>query len=149
MTPETETLIRNEQPLPLNLSRIRQAVENTLCHEGFLHPCEVSLLFTDDPGIRLLNREWRGLDQPTDVLSFPQETKPSVPGRPTLLGDIVISAETAWRQAEAAGWSLEDEIDHLTVHGMLHLLGYDDEAEAGAEEMEARERAVRDPGARA
>jgi len=90
---------------------------------------EVSVLLCGDPFIQDLNKQYRGLDKPTDVLSFAQDD-------PEYLGDIVISVETALRQAEKAGWDVESELALLAVHGMLHLLGYDDEDEDGAREME-------------
>ena len=82
-----------------------------------------------------MNRDYRGLDKPTDVLSFAQDD-------PALLGDIVISIETATRQADAARWLLGSELALLGVHGFLHLLGYDDETEDGAAEMERLTREV-------
>ena len=94
---------------------------------------EVSLVFTDDAGIRRLNATWRGKDKPTNVLSFPQVAGP-------LLGDIVLAAETVGREAALAGKPFEDHIAHLVVHGFLHLLGYDHEADADAEKMEELER---------
>ena len=96
---------------------------------------EISLVFCDDPFIQDLNAEYRHKNKPTDVLSFAQED-------PEFLGDIVISLPTAARQAEAAGWPLEHEIALLGVHGLLHLLGFDDETEAGAWEMQRRTEAV-------
>jgi probable rRNA maturation factor len=89
---------------------------------------EVSLLLCDDAVIRALNAAHRGVDRPTDVLSFPQDD-------PYLLGDIVISLDTAARQSAAAGWPLESEVALLATHGLLHLLGYDDETAAGAAQM--------------
>ena len=96
---------------------------------------EISLVLCDDAFIQSLNAEYRGLDKPTDVLSFAQDD-------PELLGDIVISLPTAARQAEAAGWTLENEVALLGVHGLLHLLGYDDETEAGAWEMQGKTEAT-------
>jgi probable rRNA maturation factor len=90
---------------------------------------------TDDSGITVLNREFRGFDKPTDVLSFPQDD-------PLLLGDIAISIETARRQAESASWPLSSELALLGVHGFLHLLGHDDEDLAGARLMETLTREV-------
>lgn len=101
--------------------------------------CELSVLLTSDTGIRPLNRDWRGKDSATDVLSFPQEH--GVPGpNVVVLGDIVISVDTARRQAREAGHSVLDECIILLVHGLLHLLGHDhvDEGEAAA--MRAEER---------
>lgn len=107
---------------------------------------EVSTLFCDDAFIRKLNREWRGIDRPTNVLAFPAAGGAKKQGRPqdspALLGDIVIAYETAAAEAAAAGLPLRDHTAHLLVHGFLHLLGYDHEEPAGAEEMEALERAV-------
>ena len=89
---------------------------------------EVSLLLCDDAFIRTLNAAHRGVDKATDVLSFAQEDA-------HLLGDIVISLETAARQARAAGWPTESEVALLATHGLLHLLGHEDETAAGAASM--------------
>ena len=100
---------------------------------------ELAVMLTDDEEIRRLNGQWRDRDKATDVLSFSQ-----IEGGPfgdTLhLGDVVISVETAGRQAEAGGWSLAGELNRLMVHGLLHLLGYDHE-KGGSEEaaMKAEE----------
>ncbi|HEX2137237.1 MAG TPA: rRNA maturation RNase YbeY [Microvirga sp.] len=101
-------------------------------------PVEISLLLTDDEGIRALNRQWRGKDGPTNVLSFPAPEQPGVPG-PRLLGDVALAYETVRREAEAEGKRFEDHVAHLLVHGALHLLGYDHELEGQAEIMEALE----------
>jgi len=96
----------------------------------------VSLLLTDDPGIHELNRDWRGYDKPTDVLSWPQEEDaPEEEGAPDLLGDVAISIDTAARQAATRGWGVEEEVALLLVHGILHLLGHEDESEEGSEGM--------------
>lgn len=105
------------------------------------------MLLTTDEEVHLLNRQYRGYDHPTDVLSFAQqETGPEalrLPRRgPRLLGDVVISVDTAERQAARHGLSLEQELALLAVHGILHLLGYEDETEAGAEQMHAKEREI-------
>lgn len=102
-----------------------------LRHEGVPGDPEISVVLCDDAFIQSLNAQYRGKDRPTDVLSFAQED-------PNLLGDIVISLPTAARQAQAAGWSLENEVALLGVHGLLHLLGYDDETEVGAWEMQRK-----------
>ena len=82
-------------------------------------------MVTNDEEIHQLNRTWRGKDKPTDVLSFSQIEGVPAPHSSPILGDVVISAETAKRQAETAGCSLEEEITRLLVHGILHLLGHD------------------------
>lgn len=94
---------------------------------------ELSLLFTDDAAIAVLNGRWRGKPAPTNVLSFPQGSGP-------LLGDVVLAAETVRREAALAGKPLEHHISHLIVHGILHLLGHDHEDDDEAERMEALER---------
>jgi len=99
---------------------------------------EISLLLTDDAGIRALNRDWRAKDKPTNVLSFPAPMVPGLPGlRP--LGDIAVAYETVAREAEEERKTFEDHLTHLLVHGLLHLLGYDHELEAEAEIMEGLE----------
>jgi probable rRNA maturation factor len=85
----------------------------------------LSVLLTDDAQIQTLNAQWRGKDKPTDVLSFSQVEGYAVPGDGLFLGDVVISLDTAARQAEAYGASLEQEVARLLVHGVLHVLGYD------------------------
>jgi probable rRNA maturation factor len=99
---------------------------------------EVSILLTDDKAIRLLNREWRGIDKPTNVLSFPAATtKASV--RMPLFGDIVMAYETLKRECDDEDRIFLHHLAHLTVHGFLHLIGYDHQVEAQAEEMEGLE----------
>ena len=112
---------------------------------------ELSLLFTDDAHIRVLNREWRGKDKATNVLSFPAfETAPG-DGLPPMLGDIALAFETIKSEAALDEKRFEHHVTHLIVHGLLHLLGYDHEEEQEADEMEAIERkalmrlAIRDP----
>lgn len=95
-----------------------------------LSTSELSILLTDDSGIQLINREHRDKDKPTDVLSFPQNefTKPLViaaGGDLSLLGDVIISLDTAQRQAEQRKRPLIEEIRFLLAHGLLHLVGYD------------------------
>ena len=111
---------------------VRLAVEATLAYEGIARDLEVSVTFTDDAGIRKLNRSFRKIDKPTDVLSFPLfdfegEGDAMSEELDDMLGDIVISLERAAAQAEEFGHSFERELAFLTVHSMLHLLGYDHE----------------------
>lgn len=126
---------------------VRRAVISSLQYEGFSADAEVSVTFTDDEGIRSLNRDFRQIDKPTDVLSFPLNDYSDVRlliNQPVeSLGDIVISLERAASQAEQFGHSFEREVAFLTVHSMLHLLGYDhvnsDEEDA---EMRRRQREI-------
>lgn len=101
---------------------------------------EVSVLLTDDAHQRSLNRDWRGQDKPTNVLSFPGDDDENVPdGAPVLLGDIAIALETIQREAQDQQKSLADHFCHLMVHGMLHLLGFDHETQLQADDMEPLE----------
>lgn len=100
----------------------------------------ITLLFADDETMQDLNKDWRGKDQPTNVLSFPAPTDQIIPpGELPLLGDIVLGFETCAREASDAGKSLADHTCHLIVHGVLHLLGYDHVDDQQAETMEAAE----------
>jgi probable rRNA maturation factor len=94
------------------------------------------VLLADDAALRALNRDWRGKDKPTNVLSFP------APQGGEMLGDIALAAETVAAEAQAQGKPFAAHMAHLLAHGFLHLLGYDHEIEAEAEAMEARERAI-------
>jgi len=103
---------------------------------------EIAVMLTDDAGIRTLNNNWRGIDKPTNVLSFPalQPTGPlGEDDPPRMLGDIAIAYETMRREADEAQKPFEHHLSHLTVHGFLHLIGYDHETDDEAEEMEALE----------
>ena len=140
----------NEQDImPVNYKLkilLRRAIEATLDYEQFCNGCEVSLTFTDNMGIRELNNKFRQIDRETDVLSFPLFDYEGEADEPVLdeihnnLGDIVISLEKAWGQAEEYGHSYEREVAFLCVHSMLHLLGYDHErSEADDADMRARQ----------
>ncbi len=102
--------------------------------------CEMSIVLADDAFVRDLNRTWRGIDTPTNVLSFPAEDDDGQ--GPCLLGDVVLAYETVQQEAVAAGKPMLDHVSHLIVHGTLHLLGFDHEEEGEAAEMEALETAI-------
>ncbi len=126
---------------------VRRAVSATLEYEGYQNDAELSVTFTDNEGIQRLNLEFRGIDAPTDVLSFPltdyNGTELPIDEPECSLGDIVISLERAREQAEQFGHSLEREIAFLTVHSMLHLLGYDHvDSEEDDIEMRRRQREI-------
>lgn len=128
---------------------VRRAIEATLDYEQFGNACEVSVTFTDNEGIHELNKKFRGVDRPTDVLSFPlfdyegESEEPPVDELFGMLGDIVLSLEQAKRQADEYGHSFEREVAFLTVHSMLHLLGYDHETgEEDEAEMRQKQTAI-------
>lgn len=103
-------------------------------------PIEISVVFTDDAAVRVLNRAHRGRDRPTNVLSFPLEAPGAGGGEtPAMVGDIILAAETIAREAADQDKSVESHVCHLLIHGMLHLIGYDHERDHEAEEMERRE----------
>lgn len=103
----------------------------------------LGVILTDDAEQRELNRTYRGIDAPTNVLSFALSDPPArasgTPGSPVLLGDVVLAFETVAREAAEQGKPLADHLRHLTVHGVLHLLGFDHQGDAEAAAMEARE----------
>ncbi len=104
------------------MRRVAQATLTNLGEDG-----ELSVLLTDDETIRQLNREYRGMDKPTDVLSFSQLEGDEVAAPARILGDVVISVERAQQQAADYGHSVAREVGFLTAHGVLHLLGWDHE----------------------
>ncbi len=134
-------------PVTYNLKMLlREAIETTLDFEDFQNVCEVSVTFTDNEGIRELNRKYREMDKPTDVLSFPlfdyegDCEEPPIDEMISNLGDIVISLEKAKEQSEEYGHSFKREVAFLTVHSMLHLLGCDHEkSEEEDREMRAKQ----------
>ena len=117
---------RNSDGWPEALdARAEQAVRAALAQSKarITGPAELSVVLTDDAEQRVLNRDWRGIDKSTNVLSFPQiEPFGPVSG---LLGDIILARETLEREAAELGVSFDDHFTHLVVHGFLHLLGYD------------------------
>ena len=127
---------------------IRRAVIASLEYEGYAADTEVSVTFTDNEGIRAVNSQFRDIDSPTDVLSFPLTEYegvdfPVADEPESSLGDIVISLERADEQAKEFGHSFEREIAFLTVHSMLHLLGYDHvNSEEEDAEMRRRQREI-------
>lgn len=121
---------------------IERSIEIALETEGEDTDVEVSVLLTDDAEIKKLNRNYRGVDSATDVLAFAMREGEDAELTPSILGDIVISIDTAQRQANEYGQTLEDELALLAVHGTLHLLGYDDLKENDAEIMREKERII-------
>ncbi|MBO6041174.1 MAG: rRNA maturation RNase YbeY [Oscillospiraceae bacterium] len=127
---------------PETADLVKKAARTALRCEGIDEPCEISVTLTDDAGIHAINREFRGVDAPTDVLSFPiDEPDPETGCR--FLGDMVLDLERVVSQAEEYGGGYAHEAQYLTVHSVLHLLGYDhlDEGEEKAR-MREREKAI-------
>ena len=139
----------NEYDWEFLKSTVQTAAEGTLSHMKVDRDCQLSVTFTDNEGIWELNRQFRGVDRPTDVLSFPMYSfaDGDIPPEDIeiLLGDMVLSVERAEEQAKEYGHSLKREVSFLTVHSMLHLLGYDHEtSEEDEREMFALQDAVMD-----
>jgi probable rRNA maturation factor len=154
--------INNSTDIKVNERMIRQAIETTLTSEKAYRlnyklnsktkanvadffdskELEVSVLLTDDAGIQCLNKQYRNIDKPTDVLAFAMREGAGSEINPHLLGDIVISIQTAQRQALDVQHSLDMELNLLAVHGTLHLLGYDNETDSEATIMRDKEETI-------
>lgn len=132
------------EPIPkLYETLMKRVIRKAVTEHYPNHRFEVNVTVCDDEAIREINKQHRGIDKPTDVLSFPFldfET----PEVLTLLGDIIISRDTAYRQAEEYGHSPKREFCFLAAHSALHLLGYDHETEEEREEMEEMQRKILD-----
>ncbi len=131
-----EILVNNMQEIidinELDIKLI-QLAEKVMLGQGCDHEAELSIALVDDKYISKMNSQYREKDGPTDVLSFEQEDS-------KVIGDVVISLETASRQASKLGHGLEKEASFLLIHGILHLLGYDHDTEENKEKMEAIQR---------
>ena len=139
---------------PNTISLVRKAAESALKAEGVAEDCILSVLLTDDEGIRRINRAFRGLDRPTDVLSFPMNDLIAGQFDPAqcerdpesgeiLLGDMVLSIPRCEEQGEEFGHGYNREVQYLTVHSVLHLLGYDHVDEGPMKkQMRAREKLI-------
>lgn len=159
-----EVFVADEQTArPVDCERWAALAKSTLASQRVRGEAELSVLFVDELTIASLNERFLGHSGATDVLSFPIEDAPAPPGRspdgggngpgweppeddelPTLLGDVVICPEVAWRNAPEHAGTYDDEIALLLVHGILHLLGMDHELAEEAEVMEAREQELLD-----
>jgi probable rRNA maturation factor len=138
-----EILIKNRQSLyEISLEKIEQTVGVILdaldCPDG-----EISILIADDPEIEELNRKYLNRNGPTNVIAFPMRQGEFAHVTPQLLGDVVISTDTAAREAKSSGMSIEQRFKELLVHGILHLFGYDHETSAlEARKMEIKNQAL-------
>jgi probable rRNA maturation factor len=150
---EPEINISVEQKLKVSLKEgwLQRIALRTLEAEGIASPAEMGLVITDSKTIQRLNRTYRGEDQPTDVLAFhmypetSQESELHFVGPPDgvhHLGEVVISYPQAVIQAQEQGYGVAQELALLIVHGILHLLGYDDETTGGQQQMKAKENEI-------
>lgn len=135
--------IQNEQSYLLNVSRLQSAAEVVLNEHQVDAETSLSVVFVDDAYIQSLNRQFREIDAPTDVLSFPSDEPPvEIEGEPTYLGDLVIAYPYASAQAAREGHKLDDSLALLVVHGTLHLLGYDHDTQMRKVEMWEKQEAA-------
>ena len=139
-----QVMIQNHSRTKIDRQRVKRRVSHIFKKLGYLKS-EISILFIDDIEMRVLNKRYRGKDKTTDVLSFPQisDFKSAIrnPQFAILLGDVVISLETAKRQAKESGHPFNREVIILLTHGILHLLGYDHEGDKKkAVEMRRKEK---------
>jgi probable rRNA maturation factor len=128
------------QALPAVEPLVLRAVDAAVATSGvrIRDGAEVGVQLADDAHVRALNLQWRAIDKPTNVLSFPAAGSDKIASAP-MLGDVVLAFETSEREARQEGKSLPDHVAHLVVHGFLHLLGFDHETAAEADRMEALE----------
>jgi probable rRNA maturation factor len=132
-----------QRSVKLDTTRMKRHARRILLEMGFVK-AEVSLAFVDDAEMRLLNATYRRINEPTDVLAFAMTEGRFSDINPQLLGDVVISTETAAYRAQRDGRQLRDELNALLIHGILHLIGYDHErSPADARIMRAKERSLR------
>ncbi|ERF84572.1 MAG: hypothetical protein C207_02325 [Bradyrhizobium sp. DFCI-1] len=146
--PATEVLVTAEcwQAEPNADAVIHRAIEAAAeIADADVAGAELAVMLTDDSGIRTLNANWRSIDKPTNVLSFPALQPEGGGGpddAPRMLGDIAIAYETTRREADDEQKPFDHHLSHLAVHGFLHLIGYDHENDDDAEDMESLEREI-------
>ena len=147
MNEQIDIHVDDEFQTLVDKGRVRKIVRQVLKAEEVTPPYEVSLVFTDSGQVRQLNRHYRGVDQPTDVLAFYMHQQSGSdssftlpPDGVTHLGEIIISCPQALAQAREQGHSARRELALLVIHGVLHLLGYDHEEAREAMKMRAREK---------
>jgi len=128
--------IDNRIHAPIRESVLRHAAEAVLAHLKVDAPVEATLVITDDAQVRGLNRQFRGIDAPTDILSFPaEEHSPGLPTGTRYLGDMILAFPYAVEQARREGHPLDDSLSLLVVHSLLHLLGYNHDSAKSRAEM--------------
>ena len=134
----SESPLWDKRPMMEALAQRALAEAAKECGQELMPGAEIALLLVDDARMRDINKEWRGQDKPTNVLSF-QSVTPDRLSLAPMLGDIIMAYETVEREAQDEHKSFEDHASHLIVHGFLHLLGHDHMNETDAEVMEALE----------
>lgn len=135
-----EIEVQNDDEYPINPERLILAIKTTLALQETVAGCQITVVMTDNDGVQALNREFRNVDAPTDILSFPFSNTPDVA---SYLGDLVIAFPYASAQAEREQHALEDSLMLLVVHGTLHLLGYDHDTPENRQDMwDAQEEAL-------
>lgn len=128
--------IQNEHSYAVNEARLREAAEATLRLASADPDSALTLVLTDDKTVTAMNRRYRGVDAPTDILSFPADAPPvTVEGEPPYLGDLILAWPYASAQAQALGHNPDDSLALLVVHGCLHLLGHDHDSDDARREM--------------
>lgn len=147
--PEPLITVQAESAVPPGISE--QALASLVAHilrkEGVDAPWEMGIQFVDDPTMQAAHAEFMGIDEPTDIMTFPYEDEdegfaggsPDWDSGSAQGGDLMISVDTAAENARAAGWSLDDELRFLVAHGVLHLLGWDDASDAHRTAMLSRQ----------
>lgn len=128
--------VQNKDAYKLDAGRLQQAADTVLMRHHASEPVAMTVVITDDETVAELNRQHRGIDAPTDVLSFPADALPvEIPDEPPYLGDLIIAYPYAAAQAAREGHPLNDSLALLVVHGTLHLLGFDHDADANRAAM--------------
>jgi probable rRNA maturation factor len=142
--PKIDVLVESDQwkAAPKVRSILRRAVIQAAAATRSTRGAELAIVLSDDSAMRLLNRDWRGIDAATNVLSFPAAAGPKKTAADRHLGDIVLAFETIAREASAEHKTFAHHVAHLAVHGYLHLLGYDHERAKDAAAMEQAERDI-------
>jgi probable rRNA maturation factor len=128
--------IQNDDGFAVDGARLQAAVRTVLSQQNADPATCLTVVITDDESVAVLNRQYRGVDGPTDVLSFPADTPPvAIDGEPPYLGDLIIAYPYASSQAAREGHDLQESLMLLVVHGTLHLLGYDHDTPSGRADM--------------
>lgn len=131
-----------DTPTELSDAAIMSLVQHTLQAEGVEESWELGIQFMDDAAMQAAHVEYMDIDEPTDIMTFPYADDDDVWGADEIGGDLMISVDRAAFNAADAGWKLIDELSFLIIHGVLHLLGWDDHSEGDRASMLARQRVI-------